>query len=60
MKFIVHHTCSKTDDEKTVLKEFPFLSEYVPDNNQKPYLGEGYYFWDYNLELCKSLGEKSL
>lgn len=57
MKFTVHHTCTKQGGEDSVLAEFPFLSVYDPENNKKPFLGEGYYFWDYNFEYAKVWGK---
>ncbi len=56
MEFTVHHTCSKEGGEKKVLKEFPFLSKYAPQKNMKPFLGEGYYLWDFNLDYAKVWG----
>jgi len=57
MKFTVQHTCSKVSGEEQVLKDFPFLSIYEPEKNKTPFLGEGYYFWDYNLEYAKVWGK---
>lgn len=57
MIFTVHHTCSKEGGEAEVLKNFPFISVYDPSNDKKPFLGEGHYFWDYNLEYAKVWGK---
>lgn len=57
LKFTVHHTCSKDGGEIEVLKNFPFPSNYVPEENKKPFLGEGYYFWDFNLDYAKVWGK---
>ncbi|MBK7128274.1 MAG: hypothetical protein IPM74_12385 [Crocinitomicaceae bacterium] len=57
MKFTVHHTCRKDGGEREVLKNFPYLSEYKPEEGKKPFLGEGYYFWDYNFEYAKYWGK---
>lgn len=57
MEFTVHHTCEKKGGKEKVLKAFPFLSEYDPKKNMKPFLGEGYYFWDFNLEYAKVWGK---
>lgn len=57
MKFTVHHTCSKEGGEAIVLKSFPFPSIYDPKNEKKPFLGEGFYFWDFNLEYAKVWGK---
>jgi|GEM_PF-249469 len=57
MKFTVHHTCSKQGGEHEVLTEFPFLSIYDLENDKQPFLGEGYYFWDFNVEYAKVWGK---
>jgi hypothetical protein len=57
MRFTVHHTCKKNGGESFVLKNFPFPSVYDPKEGNKPYLGEGYYFWEYNLDYAKVWGE---
>ena len=56
MKFIVQHTCKKDGGEDHVLANAPFYSEYNPDKNQKPFLGAGYYFWEYNIDYAKIWG----
>lgn len=56
MIFTVHHTCGKEGGISSVLKEFPFLSKYDPKNGRNPFLGQGYYFWEYNLEYAKVWG----
>jgi len=58
LKFTVHHTCSKEGGKYHVLKNAPFLSEYYPSKGKKPYLGEGYYFWEYNLDYAKVWGKQ--
>lgn len=57
MKFTVQHTCSKKGGEQQVLKDFPYLSVYEPEKGKTPFLGEGYYFWDYNFEYAKVWGK---
>ena len=57
MEFTVHHTCDKKGGKETVLKEFPFFSIYNPQKDMKPFLGEGYYFWDFNLDYAKVWGK---
>lgn len=57
MEFTVHHTCNKEGGEEKVLKEHPFLSKYDPTKGMKPFLGEGYYFWDFNLDYAKVWGK---
>lgn len=39
------------------MSNFPFLSTYEPQKGKTPFLGEGYYFWDYNLEYAKIWGK---
>lgn len=58
MTFTVHHTCSNAGGESHALQNAPFLSEYKPTKGKKPYLGEGYYFWEYNLPYAKVWGRK--
>lgn len=56
LTFTVHHTCSIEGGKELVLKNAPFLSEYRPLEDKKPFLGEGYYFWEYNLDYAKVWG----
>lgn len=56
MKFTVQHTCSSNSGESYALENAPFCSVYDPDNNKKPFLGEGFYFWDFNEEYAKIWG----
>lgn len=56
MIFTVQHTCKKEGGQEFVLRNIPFLSEYDPDHDKKPFLGEGYYFWDYNEDYAKFWG----
>lgn len=56
-----HHTCEKTGGFEKVLNDAPFFSEYLPgkENEKKsPYLGSGYYFWEYDLKQAKKWGEQ--
>ncbi len=55
-EIIAHHTCSASGGENHVLKNAPFKSEIKKD--YIPFLGEGYYFWENNLELAKIYGNK--
>lgn len=57
MIYTVHHTCNKDGGHEKVLKDFPFPSIYDPENGKKPFLGEGYYFWDYNEAYAKVWGK---
>jgi hypothetical protein len=56
--FTVHHTCSQKGGKEFVLANAPFLSEYIPKYDKKPFLGEGYYFWEYNIDYAKYWGFK--
>lgn len=58
MEFIVQHTCKKEGGKKDVLKNSPFRSEFCEKKGKRPYLGSGYYFWDYNLKYAKVWGKK--
>ncbi len=57
MIFTVQHTCKKEGEQEIVLKHMPFLSEYDPTLNKKPFLGKGYYFWDFNEEYAQFWGK---
>lgn len=57
MEFTLHHTCSSVGGEYYITQNIPFLSKYNSEDKKKPYLGEGYYFWDYNLAYAKVWGE---
>ena len=60
MQTLAHHTCKKDGGRSYVLHEAPFLAEQIiPDQlsaeKRKPkiqFLGEGYYFWDNNIEMA--------
>lgn len=56
LKFTVHHTCSSIGNRKDVLAHVPFHSDYIPEENKKPFLGEGFYFWEYNTDYAKFWG----
>ena len=66
METIAHHTCKKEGDEHFVLENAPFLSEWielpnVPQNvisQRRPFLGTGYYFWDFNIDMAEQWGKK--
>jgi len=57
MKTIGHHTCESKGGQNHVLKESPFFSQHMPDQNKLPYLGAGYYFWDYNIDAAHAWGD---
>lgn len=40
-----------------VLNNAPFHSEYDLENDKKPFMGAGYYFWEYNLDYAKVWGK---
>jgi hypothetical protein len=58
LNFIVHHTCSKEGGSNFVLSNLPFLSKYKPSEDKKPFLGEGFYFWEYNVDYAKVWGKR--
>lgn len=53
-----HHTCSMGGGFKYVSENAPFLSKWPKDEDdpRQPYLGEGYYFWEYDLSQAKRWG----
>lgn len=56
-KVILHHTCKQDGGEDFVLENAPFLAK---DNHiQKKYLflGEGYYFWEDDIEQAHKWGK---
>jgi hypothetical protein len=55
--FTVQHTCSNSGGKDYVLKNAPFHSEYNVRLSKKPFIGEGYYFWEYNLDYAKVWGK---
>ncbi len=57
MNTIGHHTCSSEGGREKALALTPFFSPFIAIENRLPYLGEGYYFWDNNLEMAKKWGE---
>lgn len=57
MKYTLHHTCSSAGGEEFIVENVPFLSIYNPKYGKTPYLGEGFYFWDFNLEYAKLWGK---
>ncbi|MCG8860075.1 hypothetical protein [Tenacibaculum finnmarkense] len=40
-----------------VLKNAPFYSEHDAENDKKPFIGAGYYFWEYNIDYAKVWGK---
>ncbi len=60
LKLIGHHACKNTGNGLYLQKEgLPVaLSSYTPHGIKNPFLGTGYYFWDYNKEMAKWWGKK--
>jgi hypothetical protein len=56
MQTIGHHTCKRDGGAEQVLALAPFLAEYNEAEGKVPFLGEGYYFWDDNLDLAHHWG----
>jgi hypothetical protein len=55
METIGHHTCNKSGGESYVVSEGPFKSVIKKNDKGKismPFLGEGYYYWDDNLDMA--------
>jgi hypothetical protein len=50
-----HHTCSQENGEEYVLANAPFMSHLV-QGQPLPFLGRGYYFWDYDKAQAKKWG----
>jgi hypothetical protein len=57
METIGHHTCLNKGGQKYVYDNAPFLAEYDDEDKNKPYLGQGYYFWDNNLAMAHEWGK---
>lgn len=57
MELTVHHTCSKDGGRVQVESKAPFLSEYLPEEGKRPFLGEGFYFWEFNIDYAKVWGK---
>lgn len=62
MRTTGHHTCSNENGEEYIKQNAPFKSIKKHKNQgggQKsyvPFLGEGYYYWDTDLEIAHSWG----
>ena len=57
MKTKIQHTCQTKGGAEKVLKEAPFLAKNDPKKNKFQFLGEGYYFWDDNIEMANIWGK---
>jgi hypothetical protein len=56
MQTVGHHTCKRDGGSEFVLANAPFIAEYKEAEGKLPFLGEGYYFWDDNLDLAHHWG----
>lgn len=60
MKIIGHHTCNKTDNIQEIEIAGPFFSTHIEnDPIHQKFLGTGYYFWDNNIGMAHSHGQKN-
>ncbi|MFK7908918.1 MAG: hypothetical protein AB8B69_27565 [Chitinophagales bacterium] len=60
MQIIGHHTCSKQGTIEEIKKNGAFLSTHIEgDTSQHKFLGTGYYFWDNNIGMAHSHGQKN-
>lgn len=60
MKIIGHHTCNQDGSIQNIEKVGPFLSKHIEkDATQHKFLGTGYYFWDNNINMAHSHGQKN-
>lgn len=50
-----HHTCSKENGEEYVVNNSPFRSKIT--DTSIPFLGVGYYFWDFDINQAKKWGK---
>lgn len=57
MKTKIQHTCKTIGGKDKVLKDAPFFAKDNIDNNKFQFLGEGYYFWDNNIDMAKIWGK---
>ena len=55
---IGYHTC-KCGKNRYLLNNAPFRSQCTPETEEgkEPFLGDGYYMWDYNLETAHWWGD---
>ena len=60
MKIIGHHACKNTGDWDKIEKNGvpTAFSTYNPENSKNPFLGSGYYFWDYNRGMAHYWGKR--
>lgn len=51
-----HHTCKTCVNDTVAKNQAPFKSVYNKRLGTEPFLGEGYYFWDDNIEAAQWWG----
>lgn len=56
-KVILHHTCKQDGGEDFVLENAPFLAKDDPAKKKYQFLGEGYYFWEDDVEQAHKWGK---
>lgn len=56
LKIEAYHACSDQGGIKQVISKAPFLSE----DNDRQWLGQGFYFWYGDMELATDWGERSI
>ena len=60
MKIIGHHTCNQDGSIQNIEKHGPFLSTHIEkDITHHKFLGTRYYFWDNNINMAHSHGQKN-
>lgn len=56
---IGHHTCINTKNSSEIITSGipPAKAIYKPEETKNPFLGSGYYFWDYNIGQARYWGK---
>ncbi len=59
LKTIGQHVCNNTGNGALIEKSGhpPAKSLYDVNSKKNPFLGSGYYFWDYNIEMARYWGK---
>ena len=52
-----HHTCGQFVNDAVAIKRAPFKSIRDQSKRKDPFLGEGFYFWDDNIEAARWWGK---
>ena len=52
-----HHTCGQFVNDAVAIKRAPFKSICDQSKRKDPFLGEGFYFWDDNIEAARWWGK---